>query len=109
LEGKILHDSYPSPALKSYWKKIHRYAELEARQRLIEGAPSGNCWLRAFGKLGWMLLFRRGLLHGPRAWIWIGGQAYQEWLTTAATGRLRRASGAGTVPSSLRTGDRHAL
>jgi hypothetical protein len=37
-----------------------------------------------------MLLWRRGLLDGPAAWLWIAGQAYQEWLVTGEVRRLRR-------------------
>lgn len=87
LAGKIFHDSYPEPALRSYWRKIHRYAELEAQQRALAGW-SGNRWFRAAGKLVWMLFVRRGILDGPRAWIWIAGQSYMEWLVTARSRQL---------------------
>ena len=89
LSGKVFHDSYPEPALRNYWKKIHRYAELEARQRALS-EKSGSRWVRAIGKLGWMLLIRGGVLDGPAAWIWIAGQAYQEWLVTGLSRRLVR-------------------
>jgi hypothetical protein len=92
LREVIFHDSYPSPALQTYRRKIHHYSRLEARQRVLTGDKAGAPWLRALGRLGWMLLVRRGLMHGPRAWIWIAGQAYQEWLTTAETRRLRRSA-----------------
>jgi glycosyltransferase involved in cell wall biosynthesis len=88
LEGRLLHYSYPT--IRSYWGKIHRYAALEARERLANGAPRGGRWFRGLGKLGWMLLWRRGLIDGPYAWIWIAGQAYQEWLATGQATRLRR-------------------
>lgn len=87
LKERLLHYSYPS--VRSYWRKIHLYAALEARERLANGAPRGGRWFRAVGKLGWMLLWRRGLLDGPSAWIWIAGQAYQEWLATDGAARLR--------------------
>jgi (heptosyl)LPS beta-1,4-glucosyltransferase len=80
LHAPLLHYSYPS--LRRYWTKIHRYAELEAAERAGRAAPVGNRWLRAAGKLAWMLLVRRGIFDGPPAWLWIAGQAYQEWLAT---------------------------
>jgi hypothetical protein len=39
-----------------------------------------------------MLLVRRGLLDGPHAWLWIAGQAYQEWLTVTEAKRLLNAA-----------------
>jgi glycosyltransferase involved in cell wall biosynthesis len=79
LEHPLLHHSYPN--LASYWTKIHRYARLEGRERAGRPAAWGNRWVRAAGKLAWMLVVRRGILDGPPAWVWIAGQAYQEWLT----------------------------
>jgi glycosyltransferase involved in cell wall biosynthesis len=81
LEQPLLHHSYPN--LASYWRKIHRYAELEARERRQSGRSGANRWLRAPAKLAWMLVWRHGLLDGPHAWLWIAGQAYQEWLSLA--------------------------
>jgi glycosyltransferase involved in cell wall biosynthesis len=86
LHAPLLHHCYPT--LQTYWQKIHRYAGLEAQDRAARGGPKGGPELRALGKLGWMLVFRRGLLHGPRAWLWIAGQSYQEWLTTRQTRSL---------------------
>jgi glycosyltransferase involved in cell wall biosynthesis len=97
LKGVILNDSYPSPALRSYWRKINQYARLEAQERALTGTRKGNRWLRAFGKLGWMLVIRGGLFDGPRAWLWIAGQAYQEWLAAGGANRLRRSSAASLV------------
>jgi hypothetical protein len=91
LSGKIFHESYPEPALRSYWRKIHRYAELEARQRALTGAQ-GNRWVRSAGKLAWMLFVRRGILDGPAAWIWIAGQSYMEWLVLGRSRKLLQAS-----------------
>lgn len=88
LQAPLLHYSYPTVA--SYWGKIHRYAPLEAQERVLHGSPRGGRWSRALAKFGWMLIVRRGLLDGPHAWIWIGGQAYQEWLATGEAARLRR-------------------
>jgi (heptosyl)LPS beta-1,4-glucosyltransferase len=90
LEGPMVHYSYPAPALPNYWAKIHRYASFEAEDRAAGDSSLGNRWARAAGKLAWMLVWRRGLLDGPRAWIWILGQAYQEWLIGGAAARLRR-------------------
>jgi glycosyltransferase involved in cell wall biosynthesis len=81
LTSPIFHDSYPQ-GMRTYWRKIHHYARLEARARVAEGRTPGHPWLRAGGRLGWQLFARRGILHGPAAWAWIAGQAYQEWLTT---------------------------
>jgi hypothetical protein len=81
LEQPLLHHSYPNVA--SYWRKIQRYADLEARERRQSGHSDANRWVRASGKLAWMLVWRRGLLDGPHAWLWIAGQAYQEWLSLA--------------------------
>jgi glycosyltransferase involved in cell wall biosynthesis len=81
LSSPIFHDSYPE-GMRSYWRKIHRYAPLEARARIAEGRTPGHPWVRALGRLGWQLVIRQGILHGPAAWVWIAGQAYQEWLTT---------------------------
>jgi glycosyltransferase involved in cell wall biosynthesis len=86
LHAPVLHHCYPS--LRTYWRKIHRYAHLEARERWAGGESGGNRWLRAAGKLGWMLVVRRGMLDGPHAWLWIVGQAYQEWLTATEARRL---------------------
>ena len=80
LPAPLLHHCYPT--FGTYWQKIHRYAKLEAQDRAVHGKSKGVPILRAVGKLGWMLVFRRGLLHGPKAWLWIAGQSYQEWLTT---------------------------
>jgi len=88
LRSPLLHYSYPT--LGSYWKKIHRYASLEAQVRRSEGVPRGGPLFRAVGKAGWMLLWRRGIAHGPAACLWIAGQAYQEWLTTVEASRLIR-------------------
>lgn len=88
LTAPILHYCYPD--LRTYWRKIHYYARLEARDRLAQGHVRGGRAARAAGKLLWMLVWRRGLLDGPRAWIWIAGQAYQEWLVTAEFARLRQ-------------------
>jgi glycosyltransferase involved in cell wall biosynthesis len=90
LQGPMPHYSYPTPALRNYWRKIHRYAAYEAQDRAANGTRLGNRWTRAAGKVAWMFIWRRGLLDGPRAWIWIVGQAYQEWLITGAASRLRR-------------------
>jgi glycosyltransferase involved in cell wall biosynthesis len=90
LGGVVIHDSYQPPVVRSYWRKIHRYSALEAQERAAFGDSGGNRWVRAVGKLGWMLLVRRGLLHGPGAWLWIVGQAYQEWLTTGAAAQHLR-------------------
>jgi glycosyltransferase involved in cell wall biosynthesis len=88
LTHPILHFCYPS--VRVYWRKIHHYAHLEALDRLARGRRKGNRWFRATGKLGWMLFWRRGVLDGPSAWLWIAGQAYQEWLVTGEAARLRR-------------------
>jgi glycosyltransferase involved in cell wall biosynthesis len=109
LQEIIFHDSYASPVLRIYWRKIHHYATLEARQRLVGDQQRGGPWLRALGRLAWMLLARKGLLHGPRAWIWIVGQAYQEWLTTAKTRRPRRRGTPGRIAPAANTGDRDAV
>jgi glycosyltransferase involved in cell wall biosynthesis len=93
LKAPLLHDSYAHPSLSSYWRKIHYYADLEAEQIAINGHGwadwLANRWLRAFGRLGWMLLVRGGLLDGPKAWLWIAGQAYQEWLRSGKAARMR--------------------
>jgi glycosyltransferase involved in cell wall biosynthesis len=96
LTAPILHYSYPT--LKAYWRKIHAYATLEARQRATGSPRRGNRWLRACGKLGWMLVWRHGLFDGPAAWLWIAGQAYEEWLATGEAGRLHREAGAAHSP-----------
>lgn len=88
LGAPILHYCYPT--LRTYWRKIHYYANLEAQHRASCAPVRGNQWLRAASKLAWMLFWRRGLLDGPHAWLWIAGQAYQEWLTTGEAARLRR-------------------
>src|SRR5207245_4025568 len=87
LKAPILHYSYPTVA--TYWRKIHFYADLEARQRAGGSPKRGNRWLRAVGKLGWMLFFRRGFLDGPAAWISLAAQAYEEWLATGEAHRVR--------------------
>lgn len=97
LRAPILHYCYPTPGV--YWRKIHRYAPLEAQARLASGIPRGNRLVRAAGKFGWMMGVRRGLLDGPHAWIWIAGQAYQEWLTVAETTRRRRGREASHAPA----------
>lgn len=79
LTAPLLHFSYPN--LRTYWVKIHTYAPLEAHERAKRGAAWSNRWMRATGKLVWMLMVRGGILDGPPAWLWIAGQAYQEWLT----------------------------
>jgi glycosyltransferase involved in cell wall biosynthesis len=79
LAAPLLHHSYPS--LATYWTKIHRYARLETLERANRRMAWRNRWVRAVGKLVWMLFVRRGILDGPPAWLWIAGQAYQEWLT----------------------------
>jgi glycosyltransferase involved in cell wall biosynthesis len=100
LASPIFHDSYPE-GVRTYWRKIHQYARLEARARIAEGRTPGHPWLRAFGRLGWQLVVRHGLLHGPAAWIWISGQAYQEWLTTRLSsplaGEVRPKAGVGSA------------
>ena len=63
-----------------------------ATKKPARGKSKGVPTLRAVGKLGWMLVFRRGLLHGPKAWLWIAGQSYQEWLTTRQARALVRAT-----------------
>jgi len=88
LQAPILHYSYPTVA--SYWRKLHLYAPLEAQERLLHGSPRGGRWVRGIGKFGWMLIVRRGLIDGPHAWVWIAGQAYQEWLATGEAAKLRR-------------------
>jgi glycosyltransferase involved in cell wall biosynthesis len=88
LHAPLLHYSYPTVA--SYWRKLHQYGPLEAQERLLHGSPRGGRWVRAVGKLGWMLIVRRGIVDGPHAWVWIAGQAYQEWLATGQAARLRR-------------------
>ena len=88
LRAPLLHYSYPS--VRSYWRKIHQYAALEAQERLLNGSPRGGRWVRSIGKLVWMLIVRRGIIDGPHAWVWIAGQAYQEWLATGQAARLRR-------------------
>lgn len=93
LTGKIFHESYPEPALRSYWRKIHLYAELEARQHAASGTH-GSRWVRPAGKLAWMLVARGGILDGPAAWIWIAGQAYMEWLVLGRSRQLRQARAA---------------
>jgi glycosyltransferase involved in cell wall biosynthesis len=90
LQNPAYHYCYRPPTLRSYWRKIHHYARLEAAERLRDARPWGNRWARAFGKLAWMLLWRRGLFDGPAAWLWIAGQAYQEWLVTGEARRLGR-------------------
>jgi glycosyltransferase involved in cell wall biosynthesis len=97
LHAPVLHYSYPT--IGTYWRKIHRYALLEAQARLESGGPKGNRLLRALGKFAWMMVWRKGLLSGPHAWIWITGQAYQEWLTIAETARLRRVRGSAHAPA----------
>jgi glycosyl transferase family 2 len=88
LSAPVLHYCYPT--LASYWQKIHQYAHLEAQDRFTQGPVRGGRWSRATGKLLWMLLLRKGVFHGPSAWIWIAGQAYQEWLVTEEAAQLRR-------------------
>lgn len=88
LRGPVLHYCYPDQG--TYWRKIHYYAHLEAQDRGSRDGLQGNRWVRAAGKLIWMLVLRRGLLDGPAAWLWIAGQAYQEWLIATEASRLRR-------------------
>jgi glycosyltransferase involved in cell wall biosynthesis len=88
LKAPILHYSYPT--VGTYWRKIHHYAGLEAQERAASWPKLGNRWVRAFGKLGWMLVVRRGLLDGPSAWVWIAGQSYQEWLQAGQAIRIRK-------------------
>ena len=88
LSAPIFHYCYPT--LRSYWQKIHYYAHLEAQDRLTKAPVTGSRLARAAGKLFWMLFWRRGLFDGPSAWIWIAGQAYQEWLVTGESAQLRR-------------------
>lgn len=90
LQNPLYHYCYRPPALRSYWRKIHLYAQLEAAERLNRSPVWGNRWARGMGKFAWMLLLRRGLVDGPRAWVWIAGQSYQEWLVTGEVKRLRR-------------------
>jgi hypothetical protein len=90
LDGIIIHESYPKPVLRSYWRKIRHYAALEASDRAALRDARGNRWVRALAKLGWMLVVRAGILRGPAAWVWILGQAYQEWLTTGLAARQLR-------------------
>jgi glycosyltransferase involved in cell wall biosynthesis len=94
LRNKIHHDSYPKPELRSYWRKINHYARLEAQVRASGPSAGGNRWVRAIGRLGWMLLVRKGLLDGPAAWVWIAGQAYQDWLASGTAAKLGRHGGA---------------
>ncbi len=89
LDCSILHHSYPS--VETYWRKIHHYAHLEAEERVLRGR-AGNRWFRSAGKLLWMLFWRRGILDGVHATVWICGQAYQEWLTATEANRLLRKS-----------------
>ena len=88
LHSPLLHYSYPS--IQAYWRKIHHYAALEALERATHGAPRGGPWFRSVGKFGWMMIIRRGIMGGPHAWVWIAGQAYQEWLATGQARRLRK-------------------
>jgi glycosyltransferase involved in cell wall biosynthesis len=88
LAAPLLHHSYARP--RTYWRKIHHYAALEARERAASGWAGGNRWIRAAGKFGWMLVVRRGLLDGLPACLWIAGQAYQEWLTITQANQLLR-------------------
>ena len=88
LKAPILHYSYPT--VGTYWRKIHYYADLEAHERAARWPKLGNRWVRFFGKLGWMLGVRLGIFDGPGAWLWIAGQAYQDWLATGKAVRLRR-------------------
>lgn len=88
LSSPLLHYCYPT--VGTYWRKIHYYAPLEAQARLEGGMPHGTPMVRSLGKFGWMMIWRRGILDGPHAWIWIAGQAYQEWLTSRDTARRRR-------------------
>lgn len=90
LRSPVYHYCYRPPTLRSYWGKIHHYARLEAAERLNGDPVWGEPWLRALGKFAWMLLWRGGALDGPPAWLWIAGQAYQEWLVTAQARRLGR-------------------
>ena len=88
LNAPILHYCYPN--LATYWRKIHYYAALEARERAAHWPRVGNRWLRFIGMMGWMLVLRRGIFDGSSAWLWITGQAYQDWLTSGEAFRLRR-------------------
>jgi glycosyltransferase involved in cell wall biosynthesis len=88
LHAPLHHYSYPT--LKTYWAKIHRYAKLEAQELVRRGTMANHRWMRAVGKFFWMLFWRRGVLDGPRAWLWIAGQAYQEWLIGRESVRLTR-------------------
>ena len=90
LSSRLIHHCYAEPQLRSYWRKIHYYAPLEAQQYLISNPKPTNRWIRGFGKAGWMLIVRRGILHGPSAWVWIAGAAYQEWLASGETAQLRK-------------------
>lgn len=95
LQAPVLHHCYPTP--RTYWRKIHQYARLEANERAASGPARHNPWARATGKLGWMLVIRRGLLAGPLAWLWIAGQAYQEWLTVTQANRLIHGAERGVI------------
>jgi glycosyltransferase involved in cell wall biosynthesis len=97
LRNPLMHYCYPT--LTSYWQKIHYYAALEAQAYVARPPWPDNRWLRAAGKLGWMLVLRRGLLHGPSAWIWIAGQAYEDWLAVGEASRLRKRARGITVPA----------
>ena len=88
LQEPLFHYSYPTRG--SYREKIHRYAVLEALERQANGRPKGGRWVRGIGKVGWMLIWRRGILDGPAAWTWIMGQGYQEWLATGQAARATR-------------------
>lgn len=97
LKAPILHFSYPT--IGTYLRKIHTYADLEAQERAKGAARRGNRWFRAIGRSAWMLIWRRGLLDGPHAWLWIAGQGYEEWLATGQARRLRRKLPASRVPA----------
>jgi glycosyltransferase involved in cell wall biosynthesis len=90
----LLH--YPYAAEGAYWRTIRLYADLEAQQRLRDGARSGSPWLRAAGTFAWMFLWRRGVIDGRVAWTWIAGQVYGEFLATREVRRLGRAPVTGT-------------
>jgi glycosyltransferase involved in cell wall biosynthesis len=97
LKAPLWHWCYPRVSI--YWRKIHQYAPLEAQERALHWPRLGNPWFRFVGKLGWMLFVRRGILDGPAAWLWIVGQAYQDWLAAGKAIRLRRSMESTEVPA----------
>ncbi len=91
LQAHLSHDTIPN--LRSFLRKMDRYTSIEARSRVMQQrAPRRrDRWFAPTFELGRRLIWKGGLLDGPKGWSFCLLSAFSKWVEADKHRQLWRA------------------